>query len=331
MNKEISFIIPLYNKNIQQLTKCVKSIQKLQQLSYEIIIINDGSTILKDHVYRKFAQKYKCKYFFQKNKGVSSARNFGIEKAIGDYLFFVDADDSINAKSIKLQDLQEKSDLIIYDVEVRYNNGEKALYKLDSNPSKVSILKSSLNNGIMNWSVSKLYSKKYLLENDIFFDEDIYSGEDFDFITRIIASNPSMSYIPKVAYFYLIDENTSKNRILKHPLESLNDEIRIYKRRLEITSILDESKDIQENLSENAIKAIFEVYKVLVKYSISNAKIYNRIFSNEVVKLANNNSNLSKVTKLKILLIKNKKYFLINTYSFVRNIYKKTFKKNQLI
>lgn len=332
MNVKISFIIPVFNKNEHQLTRCLNSINRLISIKYEIILVNDGSKKKFSKIYERLAQEYSCRYYYQKNNGVSSARNLGLKKAAGEYVFFVDADDYINVSKINTSDFQKRADLIMYDVKVHYKNGQETIFKLEhvsKHPTKEEVLKLSLKNGIMNWSVAKLYSRKYLLNNNLFFNETINSGEDFDFITRVIMHNPSMSYLSKVVYVYLIDENTGKTRVLKHPLESLNDEVIIYKHRLAISKILDIKE--QYYLTENTINAIFEVYAVLVRFSLVDAKKYNPTFNKSIKKLNISNSSLSKLTRFKIFLIKNKCFWLIQAYSDTRYVYKKIFKKNNLI
>ena len=94
----ISFIIPAYNSaNI--IKRTIDSIlNQKNDLEYEIIIVDDGST---DDLYNKifkyyFNKKEKVKYYYKENGGVSEARNYGITKASGDYIIFVDNDDYIN-------------------------------------------------------------------------------------------------------------------------------------------------------------------------------------------------------------------------------------------
>ena len=82
MGIDISFIIPVYNKSIKQVKDCVVSIQKIRNgINYEIIIIDDGSKADLSKIYKNFSRKSKIQYYYQENKGVSSARNEGIDRA----------------------------------------------------------------------------------------------------------------------------------------------------------------------------------------------------------------------------------------------------------
>jgi glycosyltransferase involved in cell wall biosynthesis len=86
-----SIIIPVFNKEIF-VAKTLKSVLNQTYTDYEIIIINDGSTDTSEAIIQEF-KDYKINYFFKKNEGVAIARNFGIDKAKGDYICFLDADD----------------------------------------------------------------------------------------------------------------------------------------------------------------------------------------------------------------------------------------------
>lgn len=97
MNKKplISIVIPIYNAE-KYLSMCLESILKQSYSELEIICVNDGSTDGSSDLLRTYANSDKrIKIIDKKNEGVSSARNTGIEKACGEYLLFVDADDWI--------------------------------------------------------------------------------------------------------------------------------------------------------------------------------------------------------------------------------------------
>lgn len=93
MSATISFIVPIYNKE-KTIEKCITSILEQTYNDIELILVDDGSS---DNSYEKckvYAElNSKIKLFQQTNKGVSAARNLGIEKATGLFLSFVDADD----------------------------------------------------------------------------------------------------------------------------------------------------------------------------------------------------------------------------------------------
>ena len=102
MNPKVSIIIPIYNVEIH-LDKCISSIINQTYQNIEIILINDGSTDGSENICLKYASfDQRIKYFYKQNGGLSSARNFGLNKFSGDYVLFVDSDDSIALNTIKL-------------------------------------------------------------------------------------------------------------------------------------------------------------------------------------------------------------------------------------
>ena len=95
---KISVIVPIYNSE-KFLNKCLDSIVNQTLREIEIILINDGSVDSSYQICERYAEYDKRIILInQENKGVSSARNAGIEKASGEYLGFVDSDDYIEAE-----------------------------------------------------------------------------------------------------------------------------------------------------------------------------------------------------------------------------------------
>ena len=93
---KVSVIVPVYNVE-QYLSDCLESICRQTLKGIEIIVVNDGSTDNSLSIIESFQQKYSnMKLINKKNGGLSSARNAGIDMAVGEYLFFVDSDDFID-------------------------------------------------------------------------------------------------------------------------------------------------------------------------------------------------------------------------------------------
>ena len=102
-----SIIVPVYNVE-KYLSKCIQSLIDQDYNDYEILLIDDGSTDKSGIICEQYAKKYENIYVFhKKNGGLSDARNYGLQKALGDYILFVDSDDWI-----KKDILKEFSDII---------------------------------------------------------------------------------------------------------------------------------------------------------------------------------------------------------------------------
>lgn len=96
MNKTLSVIIPCYNY-AHYLGDCIESVLNQSVKADEIIIVDDEST---DNT-KEIASKYPVKYIWQKNKGLSGARNTGIQEATSEYIMCLDADDMLRPDAIQ--------------------------------------------------------------------------------------------------------------------------------------------------------------------------------------------------------------------------------------
>lgn len=97
----ISIIIPVYNTS-KYLSKCIESAINQTYKNIEIILVNDGSIDNSPNICNQYKNNYKnIKVIHKKNGGLSDARNAGIDLAIGEYILFLDSDDSLNKLAIE--------------------------------------------------------------------------------------------------------------------------------------------------------------------------------------------------------------------------------------
>ena len=98
MKDKISVIVPIYNME-NYLKRCVESILNQTYTNLEIILVDDGSTDSSLEICRYFENKDKrVRVYTKENRGLSASRNFGVERATGVYIGFVDSDDYIEAE-----------------------------------------------------------------------------------------------------------------------------------------------------------------------------------------------------------------------------------------
>ena len=115
MNIKLSIIVPVYNVELY-IKRCLDSLVCQKIKDYEIIIVNDGSTDNSVEYIKKYKKKYSSliTYYETKHKGLSAARNLGILKSNGEYIGFVDPDDSVSEDMFKnLYDVAKKNN---YDI-----------------------------------------------------------------------------------------------------------------------------------------------------------------------------------------------------------------------
>ena len=184
--KSLSIIIPVYNGE-RFIEHCIESIAMQDNGRIEVILVNDGSKDNTSKICADSAKKYSfIKYFEKGNGGVSSARNFALNKISGEYVWFIDADDTIQNDAIE-EIFKIESDLAIFNFVQFDGNGEKAvdlveqdyLYKLTSFDDffQEYVFRYKLNNALWN----KVFKASVIKEKGLLFNENIKIGEDFMF------------------------------------------------------------------------------------------------------------------------------------------------------
>ena len=121
----ISIIVPVYNVE-KYLRECLDSISQLKAFSWEAILIDDGSTDSSGAICDEYAKREpKFRVIHQKNAGVSAARNAGLDAAKGEWIWFVDSDDSINPDfEISNPEVLDDADYVLFDMR-KFHDGEE--------------------------------------------------------------------------------------------------------------------------------------------------------------------------------------------------------------
>ena len=210
---KISVIVPIYNVE-DYLGECIESIINQDYHDFELLLINDGSTDNSLSICEKWKQQdSRIKVFSKENGGPSAARNFGLAKALGNYITFVDADDYVSKDYLSyLADLFEYSnDCCIVTCNRQMIKDGKLGHKFnygDSEPmvwKRAEVYKRGLYTQIAHGAVARLYKKETFL--DLRFPlglkhEDTYMLGDF------INKKEYMVFGPKVCYFYRVNRNS---------------------------------------------------------------------------------------------------------------------------
>lgn len=216
----LSIIVPVYNVK-KYINECLDSLisQDISDKEYEIICIDDGSTDGSRDILDEFANKYRNIVVINKsNGGVSSARNCGINKAKGKYIWFVDSDDFItkNILSDIFSVLNNNSPDLLFVKPIAFNDGEDTLkYK-----EKI-IEENETTNEYIDWLWTRLYKKSIIDDSKIRFNTNISFAEDHMFCTML---NPYINKIityDKVGYFYRRRPNSLSTTATKDKLDIL--------------------------------------------------------------------------------------------------------------
>ena len=210
MNR-VSIIVPVYNTK-DYIIRCVDSLVNQTYKDIEIILVNDGSL---DNSIDLVNEKYdddRIVIVNQDNMGSGQARNNGIKKASGDYLFFVDSDDFIDKDTISImmnKMINDKVNLVICDYYKYFSDDNKIhinnIPNYDCNNDKQSVI-------VMPGAVCKLFKKEIFDKYDIKFLPGVFF-EDNAIIPFACAVSGKYAYVNKPLYYYFQREGSALNKI----------------------------------------------------------------------------------------------------------------------
>lgn len=202
----ISVIITVYNKE-PWLERCFDSIVNQTDNSSQIIVINDGSTDGGRNICEKYCKEHGWELYHTKNKGVSAARNLGIEKATGDYIAFLDADDAYEPKAIEtmLNMIKDEKYNIIQFGQYKIRDGVSTPHPMS--PRGDYYLPKCVD--YWEFTTNKLYKRSLLTENKIRFIEGLQFGEDELFNTEAFLANHGLRQAAVLLYDHYLDDKNS--------------------------------------------------------------------------------------------------------------------------
>ena len=302
--KKISIIIPVYNVE-KYIDGCLKSLVNQTLEDIEIIVVNDGSPDDSQKIIDKYQKKYpnKVKSYIKENGGQGSARNFGLTKATGKYIMYVDSDDTIDLNMCEelYNEINNKNcDVVICGNKVVAEDG-KILKEESAYPfaNKDNNLINLLFGKMAVWN--KIYKKDLIVNNKILFRSKVWY-EDLDFSVKTLLMAKNVSFIDKPFYNYLLREGSTMN-----------------------------NSNINRNLE------ILDAFDEVIKYC-KNKKIYKKYY-NELEFLAIDHIYISAIVRViraqapkknkKVIINKMKDYMTINFASFKNNKYKKLLNMNK--
>ena len=202
----ISVIVPVYNSE-KYIERCINSITHQTYRNLEIIIVNDGSTDKTLDICKKLQyDDYRIKIINQENKGVSNARNTGIENSIGKYVAFVDSDDYIEPDMYEImqRDIYEynadisRARAYVYDRDgsVRHNYNDNSVINFDN---KYDIIHNFVNGELSIAVWDKLFKREVI--GDVRFNENVFH-EDTMFVWDVIRNANTIVYNKSQFYHY---------------------------------------------------------------------------------------------------------------------------------
>lgn len=202
---KISVIVAVYNA-APTLEKCIDSILNQTFNDFELLLINDGSSDGSKDICDNYAKKdARIRVFHRKNAGISATREFGINKAQGEYSIHVDSDDWIEKEmlySLYSKAISSIADIVICDFFIDTNEKSDYIKQKPTSLDSIQIIKDILKGKIMGSVWNKLVKQKLYNKFNIHFPTGINFCEDVYVIISLLKNTERIEYIPKPYYHY---------------------------------------------------------------------------------------------------------------------------------
>lgn len=210
----ITLIIPFYNAE-KWLDRCLTSVAHQTVPFDEVILIDDGSTDKSASIASKqFFVKWRL-YENTQNYGVSYSRNLGLKGAETDYVAFLDADDELvsDACEIMKREAETGENIVQFNHWRKYEMVEELRMKHQENARKFTL--ADMPTRPLAWFAvwNKIYRRDFLLQKQLFFDEDLEWGEDLLFNAQAIIKNYGIRCVEDATCIRHFDNKQSLNHL----------------------------------------------------------------------------------------------------------------------
>lgn len=217
----ISIIVPVYNVE-RYIHRCIDSILAQTYCNFELLLIDDGTLDRSGDICDEYAVKEsRIRVFHQANGGVSSARNIGLDRAVGDWIAFADSDDWVKKEWLSEYVLEiekgEKVDLIFQGFIISKNGVESVEQIIErrffaSQDFIMAYMYLDRELGLFGYTWSKIYRAEIFHQYNLKFNEAISFGEDLELALDFMAKIDGLSVIDRFNYVYSFDCETTLSR-----------------------------------------------------------------------------------------------------------------------
>lgn len=232
MDPKVSIILPVFNCE-QYISKCLECIINQSYENIEIIVVDDGSTDESARILDEFKREdNRIVCFYQENSGPSEARNKGIANATGEYLVFVDSDDTVEKDYVKClltKLINANADLVCcgYKDISEYGVINHTDFNVDGMTSISSLIEMVCRGtGGVLWG--KIFKKEIIIKYNLEMDKNIFMSEDLVFVLEYVSHCNSFAAINEYLYNYnRLNQGSISSKI---SLNYLQNYINVWKR-----------------------------------------------------------------------------------------------------
>lgn len=339
---KISVIIPIYNAEVY-LENCLESIKNQSFTDYEVLLIDDGSTDNSGKICDVFATKdFRFQVIHKSNGGVSSARNIGIEQAKGEWICFMDSDDTVEKDYLQhlYQGANQQNDILVVQgfktilpqKQSRVRTFGTHLYTT----TDIYQLFQVLNINRSGYPFAKLYNSQIIQQHQIRFIEQIHYAEDVMFMLTYMCHINAIQTLDGYNYNYYIRNNSNS---LSHRIFSFESEYTCYETYIDRINKLKNKFNIPE---ESLVKVYNVISEYLVRRSIGSMyqsqtykpkyeriRILKSLTKQQIDFLNSYYKECSWFHKVTVFLLSNHYYYFCDRFNSLIALGRKLFKRNE--
>lgn len=275
MSVQFSIIVPVFNC-IEYLPACIDSILAQSEKSFELILIDDGSTDGSSDLCDQLLERDpRIKVYHKENGGASSARNYGLAQSCGEYTLFIDGDDTIDSDLLSVVSAQcaaYKNDLVVFGMAFDFyqNSDFKERTNILSVSHKGVVKKEELlasydsyfRDNALSSACNKVFSSEMIRSHFLRFNEQMTLYEDLDFVLRYLFFCREILFLDHAFYHYRIIKSTSQKHSRFGSVDSLVHNIAL----LTDSSISLESGEVLQTTA-NLCAQLFDLHLMEVQTS----------------------------------------------------------------
>lgn len=334
---KLSIIIPVYNMELY-LVRCLDSVmaavENLDE-TVEVLVINDGSTDNSEKIIEGYRKKYTyMKLFNKKNGGLSDVKNYGLERAKGEYVIFLDSDDYVSPEiySLMLEKIKEdNSDIVVCDIQLTYDEVKKNTVCPCAVPSRKGIFAQVIDIPMMPASWNKVVRRE--LYEGLTFPVG-KNNEDVAVTPILLARAKKISIVNFPLYKYYQRSGSIQNSTFNEKRFVILDTAQICVERLKKEPFEEEKKELIKGsvyLHQVLSLAMYPIrrerlksrYRLLKKYMLRVEELFPDIWDNfEVKEFVHWDNLMVQVSRrISVYLLRKKKYFLTSLFWTPCNIF----------
>lgn len=207
----VTYVVPVYNTEAF-ISRCVISLMEQTYYNIDFVFVDNASTDKSLDVLRQVITEYPSRrsdvriITNRENKGSATARNQGLDAAVGDYVMFADSDDYVEAdyvESLVAEAEKNDADIVYCNYYETYEKSGDKLINQNCGTDSIGCICSMLTGKMHGSTCNKLYRRKFLLQTSQWFIDGADLYEDVSWNLRLMAFKPKVAFLQKAFYYYV--------------------------------------------------------------------------------------------------------------------------------